>query len=98
MDIVVDGGLIVLGSVLLAFVFNQGAKLLGLEFSELSKKLIVFSVAVGLTGYSALKGGVTVPAGDPFETAVFVLGFATSVFKVAQSVYDRLWRPLSEAK
>ena|SRR3990167_8491130 len=99
MEIVVDGGLVMLATVLLAFILNQGSKLVGLELSEIAKKLIVFTVAVGLTGYSALKGGVAIPVGSsPFDTASFVLVFATSVFKVAQTVYDQLWRPLSEAK
>jgi hypothetical protein len=98
MDIVVSGGLVTAVTVILAFILNQGLKWAGIEISELAKKLVVFVVAVALTGYSAYQGGLPVPpSGDPMELAAFLLAGATTVFKVAQLVYDKLWQGLVKA-
>ena len=98
MDIVVDGTLVTLATVILAFILNQAAAWAGLELSELAKKLVVFAVAVGLTGFSAYRGGLPVPpSGDPMELAAFLLAGATAVFKVAQPVYDKIWQELIKA-
>ena len=98
MDIVVDGGLVTVATVILAFVLNQAAAWAGLEVSELAKKLVVFAVAVGLTGFSAYKGGLPVPpSGDPLELAAFLLAGATAVFKASEAVYDKLWQGLVKA-
>mgnify|MGYP001560938705 FL=1 len=98
MDIVVDGGLVVAETVILSFILNQAAAWVGLELSALARKLVVFVVAVGLTGYSAYQGGLPVgPSGDPMELAAFLLAGATAVFKVAQPVYDKIWQGLLRA-
>lgn len=98
MDIVVDGGLVVAATVILSFVLNQAAAWAGLELSELARKLVVFVVAVGLTGYSAYQGGLPVPpSGDPMELAAFLLAGAAAVFKVAQPAYDKIWQGLLRA-
>mgnify|MGYP001600949853 FL=1 len=98
MDIVVDGTLVTVATVVLAFLFNQIAARFGLELSQLARKLVVFAVAIGLTGYSAYKGGLPLPpSGDPMELALFLLSSGTVVFKVAQTVYDRIARDVFEA-
>ena len=98
MDIVVDGTLVTLATVVLAFILNQAAAWAGLELSELAKKLVVFAVAVGLTGFSAYRGGLPVPpSGDPMELAAFLLAGATVVFKTAQPLYDKIWQELIKA-
>ena len=98
MDIVVSGTLVTAVTVILGFILNQGAAWVGLELSALAQKLVVFVVAVGLTGYSAYQGGLPVPpSGDPMELAAFLLAGAAAVFKVAQPVYDKIWQGLLRA-
>ena len=98
MDIVVDGSLVVAATVILAFILNQAASWAGLELSLFAKKLVVFAVAVGLTGYSAYRGGLAVfPTDDPMALAAALLAASTTVFKVAQPVYDRIWSGLVDA-
>ena len=98
MDIIVDGGLVTVATVVLAFLLNQVAARFGLELSELAKKLVVFVAAAALTGYSAYRGGLPLPpAGDPMELALFLVAQAGLVFKVAQTVYDRIARDIFEA-
>ena len=99
MDIVVGGGLVTAATVILAFILNRAAAWAGLELSVLAKKLVVFAVAVGLTGYSAYSGGLPqFPTEDPMLLATFLLTFASAVFKVAQPVYDTIWTALLEAE
>jgi len=97
MDIVVSGALVTAASVILAFILNQGAAWAGLGLSELAKKLVVFVVAVGLTGYTAYQGGISLPSGDPMQLSVALLAYATAVFKVAQPLYDKIWQNLLAA-
>jgi hypothetical protein len=97
MEIVVDGALVTAATVILAFILNQGAAWAGLTLSELAKKLVVFVTAVGLTGYSAYQGGISLPSGDPMELGVALLAAGTAVFKVAQPVYDQIWKKLIAA-
>ena len=98
MDIVVDGTLVTAATVILAFILNQVAAWAGLELSVLAKKLVVFVAAVGLTGYSAYQGGFPLPTGsEPFELGFALLASATAVFKVAQPIYDSIWKKLIAA-
>ena len=98
MEIVVNGTLVTAATVILAFILNQVASWAGLELSEFAKKLVVFVVATGLTGYSAYNGGLPIPpSGDPMELALFLLAGSTAVFKVAQPVYDKIWQSLLRA-
>ena len=98
MDIVVDGTLVVVATSILAFLLNQVALRFGLELTESQRKLVVFTVAVGLTGYSAYQGGLPLPAaGDPLEFALALVGQAGIVFKSAQVVYDQILRGVFEA-
>ena len=98
MDIVVDGTLVTVATVILAFILNQVAAWAGLELSVLAKKLVVFVAAVGLTGYSAYQGGFPLPVGsEPFELGFALLASATAVFKVAQPIYDSIWKKLIAA-
>ena len=99
MDVVIDFGIVSVVGVVLAFVLNQGAKLLGLQLSEAVRKGVVFAVAVGLAGYFAVNGGMDLPdpAVDPFAFAFGLLTFSLAAFKAAQVIYDLLWRPLVEA-
>ena len=99
MDILVDGSLVVAATVILGFILNQAVTWAGLELSELAKKLIVFAVAVAITGYSAYRGGLPVPpTGDPMTFAAYLLAAAGAVFKVAQPIYDTIWQGLVRAK
>ena len=98
MEIVVDGTLVTFATVILAFILNQVAAWAGLELSVLAKKLVVFAAAVGLTGYSAYQGGFPLPVGsEPFELGFALLASATAVFKVAQPIYDSIWKKLIAA-
>ena len=98
MDIVVDGGLVTVATVILAFILNQATRWAGVELSVLARKLVVFVAAVGVTGYSAYRGGLPIPpAGDPMELVLFLLVGSTAVFKAAQLVYDRIWEKLLSA-
>ena len=98
MEIIVDGGAVTVATVILAFILNQAAAWAGIELSELARKLVVFVVAVGLVGYFAYRGGFALPAsGDPMELAAYLLAAATTVFKVAQPVYDKIWQGLLRA-
>ena len=98
MDIVVNAGLVTVATVFLAFFFNQVATRLGLELSELARKLIVFVVATAITGYSAYSGGLPLPpTGDPMQLVIFLLGAATTVFKASQVVYDKLLKDVFRA-
>ena len=98
MEIIVDGGLVTVATVITAFILNQAAAWAGLELSEIARKLVVFVVAVGLVGYSAYQGDLALPASsDPMELAAYLLAAATTVFKVAQPVYDKIWQGLLSA-
>lgn len=99
MDIVVDGGLVTAAVVILSFVINQALVWAGVSVSTLAKKLVVFAVSIGLVGYSAYQGGLSLPvSGDPIALGTALLAYATAVFKVSQPVYDRLWQGLLAAK
>ena len=104
-DIVVNGGLVVGASVVLAFVLNQGYTLLAgylakwtggriqlPALGEFGKKAVVAGVSLSLAGYSGL---AIVPAGSPPE---LLLAYGTAVFKASQQLYDRLWVALLKAK
>ena len=94
-EIVLNGGLVTVATVILSFLFRQVLVWRGIELSELATKLIVFTVAVGVTVYSAHQGGLPVPpSGDPMELATFLLAMATAEFKVAQELYDRLLKDI----
>ena len=98
MEIVVNGTLVTVVTVILGFILNQGAAWAGLELSTLAKKLVVFAAAVGLTGYSAYQGGFPLPTGaEPFELAFALLASAAVVFKTAQPIYDLIWQKLIAA-
>ena len=98
MNIVINGTLVTVVTVVLAFILNQGAAWAGLELSTLAKKLVVFAVATGLTGYTAVhSGGFPLPTDDPMALATALLAYSTAVFKIAQPVYDQIWTALLEA-
>jgi|SRR3990172_9708473 len=99
MEIVVNWAVVTVGSVVLAFVFNQALKWAGVSLSEGVRKGIVFGAAVALTAYSAYAGGFDLPnpATDPFAYASALLALAAAVFKVSQQVYDKLWQGLLKA-
>ena len=99
MDIVVSEGAILVATVILSFIVNQGLVWAGVSLSELAKKLVVFTAATGLTGLAAYKGGLALPVGgDPMVLATALVANAGLVFKAAQPVYDRLWKGLLNAK
>ena len=98
MDIVVDVTLVTAATVILAFIVNQGAAWAGLELSTLAKKLVVFVVAVALTGYAAVhQGSLPLPTDDPMALAAALLAYSTAVFKAAQPVFDKIWTGLLNA-
>lgn len=95
-EIVVNPALITGATVLLGFIINTVLVKAGISLSDLAKKLVVFTVAVGLTAYAAHQGGLPQnPPSDPAELALYLLTFATAVFKVAQVVYDQIKSRLS---
>ncbi len=98
-NIVVSEGLVVFFTVLLGFIFNQVAALLGLKLSSGVKKGVVFVVATVLSAAALLEAGVELPDPllDPMNFAVVLLSLATLNFKIAQPVYDRLWKALIKA-
>ena len=93
-EIGVSGGLVTAGTVILAFILNRLLVHFGVDMSKAAKMLVTFVVSVGLTGFSALQGGLPLPDadGDPFKLGVYLLVAALSVFKAAQPVYDILWK------
>jgi len=99
MEIVIDFGTVTVVGIILAFILNQGAKLLGLELSEAVRKGVVFVVASALAGYFALQGEFNLPdpAVDPFAFAFGLLTIAIAAFKAAQVIYDKLGKPIVEA-
>jgi len=101
-EIVVNWTLVTAATVLLAFVVNQAAAWGGLELSATTKKGVAFGVAVLLSGYfaySGANGGFNLPdpGADPAVFALALLSLATTAFKVAQQVYDKLWLGLIDA-
>lgn len=99
MEIIVPGTMITVATVIAAFILNQAMAWLGLEVSELWRKAIVFLVAVAITGYYGVQAGFPLPdpGTAPADFAVALLAAATAVFKVAQSVYDKIWQSLLKA-
>ena len=98
-EIVVNWSIVTGASVLLGFIINQGLAYFDIKVSSEVKKLVVFGVAVGLSGYFALSGGYDLPdpAVDPSVYALALLSLATSAFKVAQKIYDVIWSALVAA-
>jgi hypothetical protein len=82
-------------AVLVGWLLNGGANLIGLDLSENAKKAVVFAVSAGLAGYFAFQQLPEIPAAadDPAAFALLFLGIVTATFKAAQQIYDRLWQP-----
>lgn len=98
-EIVVSGGLVTAGTVVLAFVVNRALVHFGVSLSIEAKKIVAMATAVGLTGFSAVQGGIPLPeSNDPLVLGTYLLVAALSVFKAAQPVYDILWKALLEAE
>jgi len=98
-EIVINWGIVTTLSVLLGFVINQVLAYFGVRLSVQVKKSVVFAVAVAASAYFASTGGYELPplGDDPAIYALALLSLATSAFKVAQLVYDRLWQELIAA-
>ena len=98
-EIVINWSIVTGASVLLGFIINQGLAYFDIDISSQAKKLVVFGVAVGLSGYFAVSGGYDLPdpGADPAVYALALLSLATSAFKAAQKVYDVIWQNLVRA-
>ena len=97
-EIVINWSIVTGATVLLGFVINQALTYFDVDLSGQAKKLIVFLVAVGLSGYFAWQGGYELPGvEDPMVFALALLSLAVSAFKVAQQVYDVIWQNLLKA-
>ena len=98
-EIVINWSIVTAASVLLGFIINQALAYFDIDISGQDKKYVVFGVAVGLSGYFAYNGGYDLPdpAADPSVFALALLSLATSAFKAAQAVYDKLWQALVKA-
>ncbi len=96
-EIIVNEALVIAATVMLGFILNQALSYFGVELEEKYKKLLVFVVAVGLTGYAMFEAGLPAlpdPAVDPSQFVLALGGVAMLNFKVAQSVYDKIWKAL----
>ena len=98
-EIIIIWTIVTTASVLLGFIINQALAYFNVELSVQVKKAVVFAVAVALSGYFASTGGYDLPVlgDDPSLYALALLSLATSAFKVAQLVYDKLWMELVDA-
>jgi len=97
-EIVVNWSIVTGASVLLGFIINQALAYFDVVLEAQYKKLVVFLVAFGLSGYFAWSGGYEFPgADDPMVFALALVSFAGSAMKVAQQIYDRLWTALVKA-
>lgn len=110
-DIVVNWGTVASATLLLGFLLNQGyvfvsqllrkipffSDRLPESLSDATKKVVVYVSAVLMTVSFADFSGLMPDVSDPslFVSAIFA--YATTVYKVAQSIYDRLWQPLIRA-
>ena len=99
MEIVVNWAAVTAVTVILGFILNQALAWAGVSLSMNVKKTIVFVVSVGLVGYFAYSGGIQLPdpGADPFQFAAALLAASTAVFKVAEAVYDKIWKELVTA-
>ena len=100
-EIVVAEGLVIAFTVILGFIINQAAAWAGFSFSEVAKKAVVFVVSTGLSAFAMYEAGLPeLPevAVDPTAFALALLAVATLNFKVAQPVYEKLWKGLLKAK
>lgn len=97
-EIVINWGIVTAASVLLGFVVNQALAYFGVKLSLQYKKLVVFIVSLGLSGYFAYSGGFELPGvEDPMAFGLALVSLATSAMKAAQVIYDRLWKALLKA-
>ena len=98
-DIVINWSIVTTASVLLGFIINQALAYFDITVSGPVRKAVVFGVAVALSGYVAVSGGYDLPdpAVDPSVYALALLSLATSAFKAAQLIYDKLWSALVAA-
>lgn len=100
-EIVVSEGLVIGATVILSFVINQAAAWAGFKFSDAAKKAVVFGTSIGLSALAMSQAALPeLPdvASDPTGFGLALLGVATLNFKIAQPVYDRLWKGLLKAK
>jgi len=101
MNIVIDWGLVIGASVVLAWAVNSGLPLLGRllgqswSLSTNVKKAVAFGFSVVLTGFWRTPIELPDPAADPFLFAGALLAQAEVVFKAAQEVYDHLWKAIT---
>ena len=96
-EIVVVEGLVIAFTVILGFIINQAAAWAGFSFSEVAKKAVVFVVVTGLSAVAMVEAGLPeLPdvAADPIGFALALLSVAVLNFKIAQPVYDKLWKGL----
>ncbi len=110
-DIVVNWGTVASATLLLGFLLNQGYVFasellrkipflydkLPKSLSAGTKKLVVYLSAVLMTISFADFSGLLPSGADPDFFVSAILAYATTVFKVTQSIYDRLWQPLISA-
>ena len=100
MDIVVDWAVVSLVTVVLAWVVNEGVPLLGRLFkqawalSDQVKKGVAFLSDIGLVYTWKPPVALPDPSTDTFLFIESLLAQATLVFKVAQPVYDYIWKGL----
>jgi hypothetical protein len=103
MEIVINWGLVTLGTVGLAWVVNSGIPLLGNLFkqtwvlSEVVKKAVAFSVSVGLVYAWKPPVALPDPGADPFLFIEALVAQALVVFRTAQPVYDYVWKGITSA-
>jgi hypothetical protein len=68
------------------------------NLADKTKKLVTYVTAVTMTVAFADLSTIVLPGSE--EPAAFisaVLVYATTIFKFAQQIYDRLWQPLRKA-
>lgn len=112
LDVVVNWGTVASATVLLGFVLNQGYVFLARELRRIPaltdrlpkslsreiKQVVVYITAVLLTVSFADFSSVLPDASDPAQFMSAVVAYSTTVFKFAQTVYDRIWTRLVAGK
>lgn len=98
-EIVVPEGTVVFLTIVLSFIFNQVLALLKLKPTEATKKAVAYIFAVGVTAYFGYEQGAFLlpDFSEPIQASLSLLALATLNFKMAQPIYDRLWKALLAA-
>jgi hypothetical protein len=68
------------------------------SLTDEAKKLVTYVTAVAMTLAFADLASIVLPGSeDPALFISVVITYATTVFKFAQQIYDKLWQPLRSA-